>query len=286
MNLNVTVVIPVYKSEPDVFELVSLSRAFEVFKDRVITLICPHSMDIDKYIEILRGLSVFHKNISVKKFNDFYFQSVNEYNTLMLTLEFYKQFSDYNHILIYQTDAYVFRDELDYWVSKDLDYIGSPLEDKSGHVNKFSNGFLNKGGNGGFSLRRVDSFIKVLSSKKKVKSFSELFLARKAHKGFLSAVFFTPKEMYRAVVGYKNNLDYYLQGFGRNEDIFWSFYAVDFNPGFKAAGFHEAIRFAFEKNPELLYKMNNNQLPFGCHAWFKYGIEFWKEHIPDFKKMG
>jgi hypothetical protein len=45
----------------------------------------------------------------------------------MLSIDFYKRFRDYKFILIYQLDAYVFRDELEYWCEQDYDFIGAPL---------------------------------------------------------------------------------------------------------------------------------------------------------------
>jgi len=41
----------------------------------------------------------------------------------------------------------------------------------------------------------------------------------------------------------------------------------------------EALGFAFENVPEELYKLNNDQLPFGCHAYEKYSPEFWAKFI-------
>ena len=28
--------------------------------------------------------------------------------------------------------------------------------------------------------------------------------------------------------------------------------------------------------------MNQDRLPFGCHAWFRYDLEFWRPHIEAF----
>ena len=64
------------------------------------------------------------------------------------------------------------------------------------------------------------------------------------------------------------------------EDFYWTKkVAVVFND-FKVAPVEDAAKFSFEVNPSLLYKMNNNQLPFGCHGWEKYEPEFWKQYIP------
>ena len=41
-------------------------------------------------------------------------------------------------------------------------------------------------------------------------------------------------------------------------------------PWFKVASFDEARKFSFECNPRKLFELNQNQLPFGCHAWQKH----------------
>ena len=41
----------------------------------------------------------------------------------------------------------------------------------------------------------------------------------------------------------------------------------------------QAIPFAFEMQPKKLYDLNNKQLPFGCHAWWKYDLEFYEPFI-------
>ena len=44
--------------------------------------------------------------------------------------------------------------------------------------------------------------------------------------------------------------------------------------------FDVALKFAFEVNPSYLYDINNEKLPFGCHAFEKYEYNtFWQKHI-------
>ncbi len=51
---------------------------------------------------------------------------------------------------------------------------------------------------------------------------------------------------------------------------------------FNLAPVSEACKFSFEVNPAILFKMNNNQLPMGCHAWWLYDLEFWRPHIESY----
>lgn len=43
-----------------------------------------------------------------------------------------------------------------------------------------------------------------------------------------------------------------------------------------------ALQFAFNLNPVECYERNNNELPFGCHGWYKFEPEFWKKQITQF----
>lgn len=59
------------------------------------------------------------------------------------------------------------------------------------------------------------------------------------------------------------------------EDVFWS--CCD-SEKFKVAPTEVALGFAFETQVRKCYERNHFQLPFGCHAWTKYDLDFWKEH--------
>lgn len=63
---------------------------------------------------------------------------------------------------------------------------------------------------------------------------------------------------------------------GANEDWVFSFQASD---DFKVAPMHIALKFAFERNIKKCYELNNYALPFACHAWWRYDLEFLKETV-------
>ena len=67
-----------------------------------------------------------------------------------------------------------------------------------------------------------------------------------------------------------------------HEDVFWSLYVPSLNPFFKLPNIYTALKFSFEKFPSKCFKENNQQLPFGCHAWGKYEFEFWKPFIKNY----
>ena len=64
-------------------------------------------------------------------------------------------------------------------------------------------------------------------------------------------------------------------GGSQNADHFWSDAAINYLPEFKIASVETGLRFAFEVAPRLCFRLNNNQLPFGCHAWARYDRAFW-----------
>ena len=90
----------------------------------------------------------------------------------MISSKFYKSFKTYEFLLIYQTDAWVFRDDLLEWCNKDYDYVGAPwftgYDDTKGIKKAF-----NAVGNGGFCLRKTKSMLRVLNTFSYIHSFNE-----------------------------------------------------------------------------------------------------------------
>jgi hypothetical protein len=252
----VKVLIPIYKNEIDIYEQKSLNQCCKILAKYPIVFVKPQSLDIS-------NLKKDYPRIEMENFADDYFESIVSYNRLMLSTEFYDRFSDCQYILIYQLDAYVFRDELEEWCKKNYDYIGAPWLLKPKYhrfhlylflkIKAFYYFLINrplrkvivgdKVGNGGFSLRKVASHIRVtVEKKRKIKHYLS---KSKIHSEF-------------------------------NEDIFWGTQ----NPQFVYPKLKEALSFAIDDYPELCFRLNQNKLPFGCHAWSKpLKNDFWKDKI-------
>ena len=122
--------------------------------------------------------------MKVESFSDEYFASLRGYNKLVLDELFYMRFLKYQYMLIYQLDAFVFKDELLLWAEKGYDYIGAPwippkhsyltlrgrlkiqlkyfiytlLNDDRRKLKKYCNYQV---GNGGFSLRKINKMLEV-----------------------------------------------------------------------------------------------------------------------------
>ncbi|AMS26257.1 hypothetical protein AEM51_03710 [Bacteroidetes bacterium UKL13-3] len=210
---------------------------------------------------------------SVKYFKKTYFENIKGYNKLMIAPSFYKAFKMYTFILIYQLDAFVFRDELKDWCNKGYSYIGAPWIVKKNGLLEFDDT-----GNGGLSLRKVRDHIKALHSfsyivspKKLVK---EYFQPKRSFKAYLQLSFKLVKQLISI-----NNTYYLLNDYKFHEDYFWcKVVAKNFN-WFKVPKAEEALKFSFELEPSYLFHLNNDQLPFGCHAWEKYEPDFWISYI-------
>lgn len=273
MNL-VSVVIPIYLSNPNQDEINSFNQCLSILGKHPICIICPNNLDIS-YYELL---ALNHKiKLSVLRFKSTYFSNIQGYSRLMLSLEFYKQFKTYEYILIYQLDAWVFRDELADWCKMGYDYIGAPWFENFGtHEDGNKLWAL---GNGGFSLRRIPSFIKVFNSFKPFYGLNEL---KKNHP--IDNQFFRNLRrklvIYLKSTGIKNNNLYFSRLFSKNEDVFWSIFLNNSKSKLNIPSIEEATKFSFEKSGKYLYQLNGNKLPFGCHAWKKYNFDnFWHEFI-------
>ena len=143
------VVIPVYKSELNELEKISLAQVRKILKNYPIIFVAPAEV---KY-------PYFTPSDSVVYFPPQFFQGVQTYNYLMMSPNFYAAFKDFEYILIYQLDAFVFRDELEYFCSLGYDYIGAPWP-KIYRDNVKEN--FSCVGNGGFSLRNVKNSYELL----------------------------------------------------------------------------------------------------------------------------
>lgn len=112
------------------------------------------------------GLAIVHGTLNksfventFKKYNNikliqYSFPNVDRglYSAILKTPEFYEQLKDWSHVLIYQTDALLYRKIDDIYF--EYDYIGGPWI-KSNQWCKYN------AGNGGFSLRCVKSCMRV-----------------------------------------------------------------------------------------------------------------------------
>ena len=131
-------------------------------------------------------------------------------------------------------------------------------------------------GNGGFSLRNVQTVLLFFKSKKNVFSPSQaariISLWRKPQTRFFVWILM--------MFGWRNKPLSISAGWRYNEDGFWSGLLDNSRFALKKPNPEEALSFSFERFPSFLFRLNDNKLPFGCHAWRKYQYEeFWATFI-------
>ncbi|PWG78809.1 DUF5672 family protein [Pararcticibacter amylolyticus] len=263
---NVAIVTPVYKAFNQQLpgEIQSLLQLKTILGNRDIFFIHPSYVNVTEYIELFQPLNV--RSILI---DDKYFGNPVRGNRLFVQYKFYSKFSDYDFMLIYHTDAYVFSDQLDYWCSLNFDYIGAPWFVGNSEPAK---PLQFKGvGNGGFSLRKLSSFIEISGNKRIIRNYLFMYTLYQFLQG-------NNYNLLRKTLGI-NYLMKIIKPHMGYEDEFWGLIVPRYFKWFNVARPEEALRFSFEVLPEELLKLNNNELPFGCHAWEKYDPSFWKKFI-------
>lgn len=80
----------------------------------------------------------------------------------------------------------------------------------------------------------------------------------------------------------RNNTHKWLNSYRGHEDQFWGLSVAKKFSWFKVPAYEEAAAFAFEMQPHRLFELTGHRLPFGCHAWWKYDLDFFKPHIEAF----
>lgn len=265
----VLVLVMSYRSDLSEYEEISLRQCINILGHYPIHIVKPGSVNITSW-------PVDFDQIGIESFDDNYFKDVGAYSRLLLSPEFYKRFLKYKYILIYQLDAFVFSDRLSEWCRKGFDYVGAPWFKDFSSTDPAAPFIY--GGNGGFSLRKTESHLKVL------KSFSYISRPRENWKKRMQ-----PNKTALAVIheaaGYvldltiRNNTFWPMNSFKGFEDQFWCLVASRNFPWFKIPGYQEELEFAFEMQPRRMFAVNENKLPFGCHAWWKYDLEFWVPFI-------
>ena len=236
MKKKCVVLIPIYKNELDYDEYFSVKSSLKHLKEYDIYFIGPENIKLNYY-------SRKFPEIKFKSFDKDFFSSISGYNRLLTSERFYLRFEKYDYMLILQTDAIVLKDELLFWINLNYDYIGAPWPMGFSIRIKSSNFPIDDSllctsfvGNGGLSLRKINSCINLINAFEDIST------------------------------NWRNN--------GHAEDLFFSFMGTMLSD-FKIPNFKTASEFSHDIEPVFLYKLNFNSIPFGCHAWKKYNPDHW-----------
>ena len=150
------IVVPVYNEVPNELEKLSLKQLDIIVKDDIeICLVGPNRINFSSYVEL------FNNKPKHESFDDKYFESNKSYSQLCLSYDFYKRFDDYEYMLIYQTDCWIFRNEIKKFCEMGYDYIGGPIYSSGSRRPSFKNSMRPVVGNGGLSLRKISMMLKL-----------------------------------------------------------------------------------------------------------------------------
>lgn len=262
----IVIAIPVYKKKPDSDETMSLMQCLKVLSRYNFVLVCPHDLDTAEYDRIAG------KELATERFDKGFFDGIRGYNSLMLSQQFYLRFKEYDYMLIYQLDAWVFSDQLEEWCKKGYDYVGAPwFGDWKTHEDGEE---LTDCGNGGLSLRRISKFIEITNPNATAMTRGEI--CRRYFKHFK-----TWGGGIERMLGFKNTIAWHMR---KNRHLWEDAYFCRALKGLryelKLPTAEEAALFSFERSSGYLFSITG-KLPFGCHAWRKYEYDtFWKKYIP------
>jgi len=266
MSERVCVIIPIHAEKPKPYELISFEQCFKILHQHPIIVVAPKGLNLDAY-----------KNV-VPKFEAIFIHpkwqsNIRWYNKLKRSKFFYNLFTNYEFLLTYELDAFVFRDELEHWCNKGYDYIGAPWF--VGYSNPLPSAPFLRVGNSGFSLRKIKPIQHVLKSWFYKNPYDYENGPVRLFKAYLKV----PYRWLMSLGGENYTIQNNYPGY---EDKFFSEAVPAKFKNFKVATIEEAMKFSFEVKPEHLYELNNKQLPMGCHAWWRYNLNFWRPFIEEF----
>ena len=239
--IKAAVVIPIYKEELNDLEKISLAQVRKVLKNYPMIFVGPEGKNFS-YLEPGEMLVQFHPQ---------YFKDVIAYSQLLLQPFFYEPFLPFDYILIYQLDAFVFYDALEDFCRLGYDYIGAAWPYHSWPIQK-AEGKTPRVGNGGFSLRKVKAFHKLLMESPALLNLNHV----------LNCTF---------------------------EDDFFAMCGINYKTYLNVAPVEVAECFSMEWYPERHVKKLGRKLkkeyflPFGCHNWHDFSADFYVEL---FSKLG
>ena len=224
---NVVVLVPIYKEQLDASEIRALDSSVHQLKGRELRFVGPDGLAAGFYAQ--RYLAT-----PLDRFPAPGFASIEEYNRLLLSQAFYARYEHFAFMLILQTDAIVFRDELDFWCVQPFDYVDAPWP-KPFEIN-LQTGRFDGGagkcarvlvGNGGLRLRRIAKCRQLLQE-------------------------------------FPAELQVFVQ-IGSRKDLFFSVMG-SLSGDFVMPNEVTASRFAMEGLPSHYFKINGGHLPMSAHA--------------------
>jgi len=252
-------------------EEISLASIRKCLSGYGICFVAPQSLDLTLVVK---------DGETTERFADEFFAGIEGYNRLLKSSVFYERFSDHDYILISQLDCLIFSSDLNQWMAKGYDYLAAPWFKGFAKDHRLG---LWRVGNGGLSLRRVPSYLRVLKQLVVAGSIYPRW-GHYAWKPFIESMelgFYQKISRLHQINPFAryHSVEEELKHFLYNEDVFWSIEVPKFDPMFRIPSAEKALQFAFEVSPRWSYEHYGRNLPFGCHAWVSYDRDFWEDVI-------
>ena len=268
-KLECRIVVPIYRSALTPDEEISLASIRKYLSGYGICFVAPESLDLS---------AIQRDGESTERFPDEFFSGIEGYNRLLKSSGFYERFQEKDYILIAQLDCLIFSSNLEEWMDRGWDYLAAPWF--KGFSEDSTSG-LWRVGNGGLSLRRAESYLRVLRQT----VIAGSIYPRWGHCAWRPPLESWESGLYQKVsalhrinpLAHQHSVEEELKCFPYNEDVFWAIEAPKFDPSFQVAPAEATLPFAFEASPRWSYQKNSGKLPFGCHAWARYARGFWEE---------
>lgn len=260
MTKKCVIIIPIYIEDFNFDTYMSINNTYTLYKDIYdIYFICSKTLNISKY-------KLYFPIAKYKFFDSKFFVSQPAYSYLMLNYLFYKEFLNYEYMLIVQTDAYIFNNyNLEYFINKNYVLLGALVGWGNdiftnnlmyGYENnltlkeykqKFNNNTLFFGG--GLTLRKIDVLYHIL------------------------------KNFYSTLTNKMNNDEFYYNDIS-NLNFFEDYKIFELLYNFNMLDnilFRDIIHFAIDKHL-INYSADDHQhinlykdlkiIPFGCHKLY------------------
>lgn len=284
MQNNVIILIPIYKEHLSDTESISLNRCLKVLSKYPICFVTFKMLNTKEYDTICKKYKV---EMQKEYFDAYYFQNdLIGYNSLMLSKKFYKKFLKFTYLLIYQLDAYVFRDDIEYWCNKHYSFIGGPVFE--GYLKCNQNSLYLNCMNGGVSLRKTKDIYTLIKSINKIEIFENIYEKGNIFQKIkaLCMIFlsidiqskYTPSNNEDLLISY-----FFIEKINRFLKRKKFFKTIDLSIKkihLKFPTFNETYHFCFDENIEHLYELSNHTLPTFCHAFHSDNKrEFWSKFI-------
>ncbi len=269
MKYSIAVVVPVHNFVLTPFERLGLLRIKRCLAHLPLILIHPTGAPVPE-----ADWQGFEK-LEIREIWGRYGETtVATYNRLLRSAFFYDSFSHYDYILVAQLDTYIFDNNLSAFVDQPYDYWGAPwfmdlyrtypylhdltIKTRWPHILGKVQRILvpqcehHYVGNGGLSLRRPQTFLRILEKNPWLTEVWEERCADWLKKGY--------------------DISY--------EDNFWCLFVPKKLPSvLRIAPWKKALAFAWETGPSLAYRVNKGKLPFGVHAWMRHEPGFWRQFL-------